>query len=186
MSSGQAGGGSLLPHVDGSGAAAEHMNIDGAMAASSGGAAGLGGQQARSGGAPDRAAVSVCDLCNMRRADLRGPCGHKYHARCIYAMPITRCPVCDQEFPNTNDGGLLILPVEPFSNAGGATGESEDDPRTGARDGAETQTRTGRWHSFETMYAQRIVADFDAGTLPLCEGTKLGSLLCNILNCSPS
>lgn len=46
--------------------------------------------------------------------------------------------------------------------------------------------RTGRWHSFETMYAQRVVADFDAGTLPLCEGTKLGSLLCNILNCSPS
>lgn len=24
---------------------------------------------------------AVCDLCNVRRADLRGPCGHKYHAR---------------------------------------------------------------------------------------------------------
>lgn len=24
---------------------------------------------------------AVCDLCNVRRADVRGPCGHKYHAR---------------------------------------------------------------------------------------------------------
>lgn len=24
---------------------------------------------------------AVCDLCEVRRADLRGPCGHKYHAR---------------------------------------------------------------------------------------------------------
>lgn len=24
---------------------------------------------------------AVCDLCNVKRADLRGPCGHKYHAR---------------------------------------------------------------------------------------------------------
>lgn len=46
--------------------------------------------------------------------------------------------------------------------------------------------RTGRWHSYETMYAQRIVGDFEAGTMPLSEGTKLGSFLCNILNCSPS
>lgn len=23
----------------------------------------------------------VCDLCGVRRADLVGPCGHKYHAR---------------------------------------------------------------------------------------------------------
>ncbi|CAM9798294.1 unnamed protein product [Discosporangium mesarthrocarpum] len=36
------------------------------------------------------------------------------------------------------------------------------------------------------MYAQRIVADFEAGTIPLSEGTKLGSFLCSILNCSPS
>ncbi|CAN0417888.1 unnamed protein product [Laminaria digitata] len=36
------------------------------------------------------------------------------------------------------------------------------------------------------MYAQRIVADFEAGTMPLSEGTKLGNFLCNILNCSPS
>lgn len=47
-------------------------------------------------------------------------------------------------------------------------------------------SRTGRWHSYETMYAQRIVADFEAGTMPLSEGTKLGNFLCNILNCSPS
>lgn len=57
------------------------MNIDGAMGASSGGAAGLGQGRAGGGGAPDRAVVSVCGLCNMRRADLKGPCGHKYHAR---------------------------------------------------------------------------------------------------------
>ncbi|CAM9991495.1 unnamed protein product, partial [Ectocarpus sp. 4 AP-2014] len=121
---------------------------------------------------------AVCDLCNVRRADLRGPCGHKYHARCIYSMPIVRCPVCDMDFGN--DDGLFILPVEPYA----ATNLFEEDERKG-RD-AEHQSRTGRWHSYETMYAQRIVADFDAGTMPLSEGTKLGNFLCNILNCSPS
>eukprot|EP00903_Cladosiphon_okamuranus_P010796 g10200.t2 len=124
---------------------------------------------------------AVCDLCNVRRADLRGPCGHKYHARCIYSMPITRCPVCDMEFGH--DDGLFILPVEPYS-AGMLF--DEDDHRKGRDAEHQTRLRTGRWHSYETMYAQRIVADFDAGTMPLSEGTKLGNFLCNILNCSPS
>lgn len=55
---------------------------------------------------------------------------------CIYAMPITRCPVCDQDFPldksnNRNEGGLFILPIEPFStdtpgsSGGGGAGETE-------------------------------------------------------------
>ncbi|CAM9847722.1 unnamed protein product, partial [Sphacelaria rigidula] len=57
---------------------------------------------------------AVCDLCNVRRADLRGPCGHKYHARCVYSMPITTCPVCEKGF---GDDGLFILPVEPYSAA---------------------------------------------------------------------
>eukprot|EP00903_Cladosiphon_okamuranus_P019592 g18019.t1 len=178
----------------------------GALTAAVGGGLGVGVA------APDGGVVSVCSLCNMRRADLRAPCGHKFHARCIYAMPINRCPVCDQEFPsdkstNRHEGGLFILPIEPFStdsggasggaNVGGAAGETEDDGDDLGGRGADQQqqqqqllnqqhSRTGRWHSFETMYAQRVVADFDAGTLPLCEGTKLGGLLCNILNCSPS
>lgn len=29
---------------------------------------------------------AVCDLCEVRRADLRGPCGHKYHAREYYCI----------------------------------------------------------------------------------------------------
>lgn len=36
---------------------------------------------------------AVCDLCNVRRADLRGPCGHKYHAResvIVETSPITQ------------------------------------------------------------------------------------------------
>ncbi|CAM9121774.1 unnamed protein product [Ascophyllum nodosum] len=92
-------------------------------------------------------------------------------------MPISRCPCCDQDFGP--DDGLFILPVEPYS-AGMLFG---DDARRGRED---QHHRTGRWHSYETMYAQRIVADFEAGTMPLSEGTKLGNFLCNILNCSPS
>ena len=78
-------------------------------------------------------------------------------------MPINRCPVCDQEFPcdkanNRNEGGLFILPIEPFStdsggasgggggggSGGGAAGETEDggggggDDR-GGRDGDQQQ-----------------------------------------------
>lgn len=216
------------------------------------------------------------------------------NAGCIYAMPINRCPFCDEEFASDNSGGLLILPIEPFSTSAPSQGGEGEDDRASRE--AEQQSRfaimcyfdvivvvrcgvchfqgsisvkvrymcggcgkflhphaplhvsrfvstipvrfylwfgatdydvfalfihwitrekvgfrfwwndhslcrrqpfpdgfiprcagrTGRWHSFETMYAQRIVSDFDAGTLPLCEGTKLGNLLCNILNCSPS
>ncbi|CAM9371440.1 unnamed protein product [Scytosiphon promiscuus] len=190
MNTGQqaGGGGALLPNGDGGRAAVGAENGsrqsrngdgDGAVVAT-GGAAG----RRRGGVAPDRAVVNVCDLCNMRRADLRGACGHKYHARCIYAMPINRCPFCDEEYASDNSGGLLILPIEPFSTSAASQGGEEEDDRASRE--AEQQSRTGRWHSFETMYAQRIVSDFDAGTLPLCDGTKLGNLLCNILNCSPS
>lgn len=56
-------------------------------------------------------------------------------------MPIMRCPFCDQEFladkssNNRNEGGLFILPIEPFATdstsgapggPGGAPGETED------------------------------------------------------------
>lgn len=59
-------------------------------------------------------------------------------AGCIYSMPITRCPVCDQEFGP--DEGLFILPVEPYS-AGMLFG---DDDRRGRED--QHQTRFGRLH----------------------------------------
>lgn len=35
---------------------------------------------------------AVCDLCNVRRADLRGPCGHKYHARELLSSPPRQAP----------------------------------------------------------------------------------------------
>lgn len=47
----------------------------GALTAATG--AGAGARVA----SPDGGVVSVCSLCNMRRADLRAPCGHKFHAR---------------------------------------------------------------------------------------------------------
>lgn len=49
-------------------------------------------------------------------------------------MPITRCPVCDEEFGL--DDGLFILPVEPYSMAM----HFGDDERKG-RD-AEHQSRS--------------------------------------------
>lgn len=41
---------------------------------------------------------AVCDMCNVRRADLRGPCGHKYHAREYLrarVWSLARCTVVD-------------------------------------------------------------------------------------------
>jgi hypothetical protein len=49
---------------------------------------------------------------------------------------------------------------------------------------ADGQPRTGRWHAYETLYAQHIIEDFEAGTLPISEGTKLGSLLCKLVSSS--
>lgn len=80
-------------------------------------------------------------------------------------MPITRCPICDQEFPsdkgnNRNEGGLFILPIEPFStDAGGsapaggggsAAGEAEDggDDRGGREvDQQQQQQQQNSQHS---------------------------------------
>lgn len=105
MNTGQqaGGGGAILPNDDGGRAGVEAENgnshsrngdMDGTMMATGGSA----GRRRGGGGAPDRAVVNVCDLCNMRRADLRGGCGHKYHARksvCLLACSRRRgwCPV---------------------------------------------------------------------------------------------
>jgi DNA-binding helix-hairpin-helix protein with protein kinase domain len=36
----------------------------------------------------------VCNLCMIRRADLKLCCGHAVHARCVFQYPLTECPVC--------------------------------------------------------------------------------------------
>ncbi|KAG5187669.1 hypothetical protein JKP88DRAFT_353661 [Tribonema minus] len=54
----------------------------------------------------------------------------------------------------------------------------------GERVVCDPELRTGRWHSYETLYAQHVIDDFEAGTLPIGEGTKLASLLCRLLNCN--
>eukprot|EP00611_Tribonema_gayanum_P009464 TRINITY_DN1925_c0_g1_i2.p1 TRINITY_DN1925_c0_g1~~TRINITY_DN1925_c0_g1_i2.p1 ORF type:complete len:305 (-),score=40.65 TRINITY_DN1925_c0_g1_i2:2120-3034(-) len=112
----------------------------------------------------------VCDVCSIRRADVRTPCGHALHARCIFQLPLTECPVCRADMREGD--GLQVLPVEPHGSGGG------DAPHV------EPELRTGRWHSYETLYAQHVIDDFEAGTLPIGEGTKLASLLCRLLNCN--
>lgn len=52
-------------------------------------AAGAGAAEA----APDGGVVSVCGLCNMRRADLRAPCGHKFHAREWLSCHVMSCHI---------------------------------------------------------------------------------------------
>lgn len=74
-----------------------------------------------------------------------------------------------------------MLPTEPH-------GTEEDDAAAVAAatavvagGGGASDLRTGRWHSYETQYAQHVVEDFNAGTLPIAEGTKLASLLCRLV-----
>jgi hypothetical protein len=45
--------------------------------------------------------------------------------------------------------------------------------------------RRGKWGSEEWAYAQRLVQDFQAGLLPLENGTSLRTLLATALNCDP-
>jgi len=115
----------------------------------------------------------ACDLCSIRRADVKTPCGHCLHARCIFQLPLIKCPVCDASI--TTSDGLKILPIEPHDNFDAlqcSSGELDNDHRI------------GRWHTYETAYTQHIIEDFEEGTLPITEGTKLASFLCGLLNCN--
>jgi hypothetical protein len=67
-----------------------------------------------------------------------------------------------------------VLPVESHL-------VNNSDDSTAQEEAADGQPRTGRWHAYETLYAQHIIEDFEAGTLPISEGTKLGSLLCKLV-----
>ena len=48
-----------------------------------------------------------------------------------------------------------------------------------------TNLRRGKWTSEEEAYANRLIADFKAGLLPLTDGTTLRSFLSKLLNCDP-
>lgn len=45
--------------------------------------------------------------------------------------------------------------------------------------------RSGKWTMEEELYVEQIVADFEAGTLDVPEGTRLRSYLSKVLNCEP-
>lgn len=109
-------------------------------------------------------------------------------AGCIYSMPITRCPFCDQKFPSDNEGGLFILPVEPFATdadtaAAKPSGDSEDDRVD--RDG-EPQTRfcvrvsLRRCFGVKTWLVSSVCVC--AGYIPviLCVGVRL---VAGVLRC---
>lgn len=83
------------------------------------------------------------------------------NAGCIYAMPINRCPFCDEEFASDNSGGLLILPIEPFSTSTSSPGEGEDD--RAARE-AEQQSRYASVHPSVSVVVDVVVV---AVLLPL-------------------
>lgn len=87
MNAGQAGGGTFPFGLGGGSGSGEH-NGDGG---GGGGGGGRGGAVAIPLGAaaPEGGVVSVCNLCGMRRADIRGACGHKYHAREFYFFVYT-------------------------------------------------------------------------------------------------
>ena len=48
-----------------------------------------------------------------------------------------------------------------------------------------TNLRRGKWTTEEEAYANRLIADFKNGLLPLTEGTTLRSFLSKLLNCDP-
>lgn len=60
--------------------------------------------------------------------------------------------------------------------------------RTGSRSmlGDSDQHRTGRWTDIEMAYVDHLVTTFDEGKLPVAEGVKLNTFLCDLLLCKSS
>jgi hypothetical protein len=60
--------------------------------------------------------------------------------------------------------------------------------RTGSRSmlADNDQHRTGRWTDTEMAYVDHLVMIFDEGKLPIAEGVKLNTLLCDLLLCKSS
>lgn len=59
----------------------------------------------------------VCDLCNVRRADLRGPCGHKYHAR-ESSVVLLLSSACGEVVTSGREGGVILVVDKPVVGHG--------------------------------------------------------------------
>lgn len=116
--------------------------------------------------------IKKCSLCQIRRADLLfATCGHCFHARCLWKVPLSACPVCNVAIVQ---GSVSILPIENhFEHLRGRD-----------LNGKPGQLRQGRWHLHELMYAEEVIKLFMSGDLKVAENTKLCPFLCNLLLCS--
>ncbi|RLN31658.1 hypothetical protein BBJ28_00004614 [Nothophytophthora sp. Chile5] len=102
-----------------------------------------------------------CDGCKSCGAILElDGCGHRFHPRCIFSWPATRCELCAapvttlrvfREFKNLQNSGV----------------------------------RKGKWSADEHKYANMMMKQFQLGALPLADGLHLRGFIANLLQCDP-
>ena len=102
-----------------------------------------------------------CDLCGHADPILSSAaCGHTFHSRCVTdPWPLTSCPVCHEKMPQVS-----IVPLDTNTLL---------------------TTRSGKWTKEEEEFVELIMAEFEAGQLPLPEGQAIRLCLAQLLNCSP-
>jgi hypothetical protein len=102
-----------------------------------------------------------CEACRSCGAILElDGCGHRFHARCIYAWPATHCEVCDEPVAAV----FVFREGKRRSNSG---------------------ARKGKWSIDEHKYANMMMKQFQLGALPLLDGLHLRVFIANLLQCDP-
>jgi len=116
---------------------------------------------------------SYCCKCGSPRADVRLQCcSNAVHARCVYPWPLAHCPSCGK------GGADVVIEValpEPFTRSGVVVQIPEEEL---------SKMRGGRWSEAECKFAEMVMEGFLTGMLPLREGGRLGTFLCNLLQCT--
>ncbi len=117
--------------------------------------------------------TTYCCKCGSARADVRMQCcGKAVHGRCVYPWPPTFCPSCGK---GGGELGIEVALPEPFRRNGEIVTVAEEETR---------KVRGGRWSEAECKFAEMVIEGFVSGMLPLRDGARLGTFLCNLLQCT--
>jgi len=137
-----------------------------------------------------------CRRCGYGGCDVRVMnCGCSAHARCIDVSrpPISQCPFCMSQV-----SGLTLYPMtfHELDNARRTAAAQSKSKRSKKRksvpdnsvmfDGAENDSRTGRWTPEEMALCEKLIIRFQEGDLPLTDGVKLNDFLANMLKSKQS
>lgn len=118
-------------------------------------------------------AGSYCCKCGCPRADVRLTCCNSVvHGRCVYPWPVTRCPSCSMD---GKEMAFEVLLPEPYTRNGATLSLSHQEL---------SKKRGGRWSEAECAFAELVMEGFGSGMLPLRDGSRLGTFLCSLLQCT--